>query len=402
MSDKVQAYAWSGINKQGNRVKGVVQAADERAAELELKSLDIEVISLKLKSKLFAFGPKKITSKEIVFFTRYISTMISAGMPIIQALDVISRDQENETLESVVVSLRASISSGTTFADSLSHYPEYFNPLFCNLVRAGEKSGTLDKVLKRIADYLEKGEILKRKIRNALIYPATIVAVALIVSLILLLFVIPQFETLFTHAHTKLPGFTMAVVHLSNYIRSYWWMIILVLVVIIWGMRYLLRTNENFAYKFDELSLRTVIIGNILKKATIARFTSTLAITLDAGVPIVDAMKTMVNIVGNRVYTKAILHVCDELVSGHPLSRSMADTNCFPNMVIQMVAVGEASGELPKMLNTIAGYYQDEVNSIADNLSTILEPLIIVVLGVIIGAFVIAMYLPIFKMGTTV
>ncbi len=403
MAGNIQAFQWTGMNKQGARMRGVIQAVDIRSAENELKSMEIEVISIEPR-RAFSMGFRRQTvkNKEIVLFTRYLSTMLAAGMPILQALDVIARDQENALMRSVVVSLRSSVSSGTTLADSLSQFPECFSELYVNLARAGEKSATLDKVLGRLTKYLEKIERIKAKIRNALIYPVTIILVALAVSLILLLFVVPQFQSMFQNAGMQLPYFTRMVMHLSDFVRVYWWVILLTLIGGIYGVRYLNAKNESFSEAFDKVILRIFIIGPIMKKAIIARFTRTLAITLDAGLPIVESMKSMVNIMGNSVYSKGVMKICEDIVSGHQLAVSMDSTRLFPNMVIQMVSVGEASGALADMLNNIASYYEEEVDSIADNLSTILEPLIIVILGVIIGCFVIAMYMPIFKLGTTI
>jgi type IV pilus assembly protein PilC len=404
MADSIHSFQWTGINKQGSRVKGIIQAVDAKTAELGLKNMDIEVISIVEKKRSFQFPlwRKRVRPKDIVLFTRYLATMLAAGMPILKALDVIAHDNENELMSSVVMSLRTSISSGTTFADSLNQFPQYFNELYCNLVRAGEKSATLDVVLNRLAKYLEKIQTLKSKIKTALIYPIAIITVATVVSLILLVFVIPQFQTMFQNAGVQLPFFTLMVIHLSDFVRHYWYLILIVIFLAVWTFRKLKQTNPVFADRVDAYLLRIFIVGTIIKKAIISRFTRTLAITLDAGMPIVDSMKAMIRIMGNRVYSKGIQQICDDISSGHPLSSSMEQTKLFPNMVIQMVSVGEASGEMGAMLNNIANYYEEEVNIVVDNMMTLLEPAIIVVLGVIIGCFVVAMYLPIFKLGTTI
>ena len=404
MADNIHSFQWSGINKHGARVKGVIQAIDSKTAEIGLKNMDIEVISLIERKRQIGFSlmRKRIRSRDIVLFTRYLGTMLAAGMPILKALDVIAHDNENELMSTVVMSLRTSISSGTTFADSLNQFPQYFNELYVNLVRAGEKSATLDTVLSRLSKYLEKIELIKRKIKTALIYPAAIVFVAVVVCLILMIFVIPQFQTMYKNANVQLPAFTRLIINLSDLVRGYWYVLLGGLVAFIWGFRYLLRNNVAFAEKIDAYSLRIFIIGTVLKKGIISRFTRTLAITLDAGMPIVESMRSMVRIMGNRVYSKGVQQICDDITSGHQLSSSMESTKLFPNMVIQMVSVGEASGELGAMLNNIANYYEEEVNAIADNLMTLLEPIIIIVLGIIIGCFVVAMYLPIFKLGTTI
>lgn len=405
MADNLEKFQWTGISQQGKRLKGILQASDIKTAEQELRNKEIIVITIVKKTQTsfsISILKEKPKSKDIVLFTRFLSTMLSSGMPIIQALDLIGRDQEKESMKSIIVAIKNNIASGTNLADALSQYPSSFSPLYCNLVRAGEKSGTLDKVLKQLGKYLESTQALKRKIKNALIYPISIVVIALSVSLILLLFVIPEFQKLFTSSGVPLPLVTRSVISFSHFLRETWWIILLGIILLIWGYKTILRKNEKFAYLIDSLKLKLFIIGPILQKSIIARFTSTLAITLSAGLPIVDSMKAMINIMGNRVYAQGVKKISEELTSGHQLSHAMAETKIFPSMAMQMVSVGEVSGELPKMLNNVADYYQEEVDDIANNLSTLLEPIIIVVLGIIIGTFVVAMYLPIFKLGSTI
>lgn len=399
----MQSFQWTGMNKEGKRLKGLMQATDAKAAEIDLKKMDIDLISIHEKKqtsiKLFQ---KKAKPKDVVLFTRYLSIMLKAGMPILQSLDIIGRDQDNIAMTPVVNSIKSQIAAGTSFADALSQHPKVFSKLYINLVRAGEKSGTLEKVLERLTHYMERIENIKRKVKNALVYPATIIVVALIVSLILLLFVIPQFQVLFDNAKVPLPYFTAMIISFSKFLQYNWLYLIIALVALGWLARYLLKTNQKIALFFDIFILKLYIIGPIIKKSIIARFTSTLAITLDAGLPIVDAMKSMAEIMGNNHYSKGITQISEDLMTGNTLSFSMSKTNLFPSMVIQMIAVGEAAGTLPVMLNHIADYYQDEVDSIVKNLSSLIEPIIIVVLGIIIGTFVVAMYLPIFKLGTAV
>lgn len=400
MDVNFQSYEWKGINKQGKRLSGVIRATGIKTVESELQSREIDVISIVIKKQFTLTSlRKKISTKNIWFFTRYLSTMLSAGMPILKALEIISQDPDNKAMQSIVVLIRNDISSGKTLSEAIAKYPAYFNPLYCNLIKAGEKSGTLDKILKSLASYIEKTEMLRKKVKKALVYPCAIVAVALIVGLILLIFVLPQFETMFQSYGVQLPLFTRMFIDVSNFTRSYWWLLLLIIIGLVWGVKTLLRNNERFAQLKDIGMLKLYILGPLMQKTIIARFTSTLAITYDAGLPIIDAMQSMINIVGNRVYSRGVKEICDEIIAGNPLSSAMNHTHLFPNMVIQMVSVGEASGVLPEMLSNIARYYEEEVNSIVDNLSTLLEPMIIVMLGVIIGSFVIAMYLPIFKLG---
>jgi len=397
-------FEWRGMNKRGSRVSGVIEGVDMKAAETELKVSGIELISIKQKStSSFSFDrQKKIKTKDIILFTRYLTTMLNAGMPILSALEVISKDQENPTMKSMITSLKASISSGMTFSDALNQFPQCFSELYVSLTRAGEKSATLNKVLGHLVKYMDKIERLKGKVKTALIYPATIVVVSVVVSLILLLFVVPQFQKMFASSHMALPLFTRIVIRFSQTLREFWWIVLLALVAMYYGFKMLTKKSEAFADKCSAFVLRIFIIGPVIQKSIIARFTRTLAITLDAGLPIVDSMRSMVNIMGNKAYKKGISKVCDDLVNGNQLGLSLESTKLFPSMVIQMISVGEASGALGEMLNNIANYYEEEVDYVADNLSSIVEPLIIIILGVIMGCFIIAMYLPIFKLGTTI
>lgn len=400
-----QNFKWSGINNQGKRTDGVVRANDIKEAQNELKRMGIEVISLQAKTtrsfqmNLFSRG-KKIKAKDILLFTRYLSTMLTSGLPIIQALDIISHDQENPKLKSLIIDLRNNIAGGKTLGESFGQYPKYFSDLYINLIKSGEKSGTLDKILKRLAHYMERSENLRRKIRKALIYPLAILTVALVVSLILLIFVVPQFQQMFQSFGAELPFFTLMIVNLSNFIRGWWWIILGVLIAAIWLLRRYIKSSEKTQLLIDRLMLKIYIIGPILQKGIIARFARTLATTLEAGMPIVESMKAMAPIMGNRIYSKGVTQICDDIVNGRQLSVSMTSTKLFPNMAIQMIAIGEASGSLSDMLNKVADYYEEEVNSIVDNLSSLLEPLIMMVLGLVVGSFVVAMYLPIFRIGS--
>lgn len=398
-----QAFQWSGIDNKGKRVSGVLKIADERDAQLELKKRHIEIISLKPKSQInyqISFLQKKVKFRDVLLFTNYLSTMVSSGLPIIQALDIIGRDQDNPKMHSFVTTMRNNVSSGKTLAESFSQYPQYFDELYCNLIKAGEKSGTLDKILKRLTNYLERTANLKRKVKKAMIYPAAIISVAIIISLILLLFVVPQFEHIFSSFGAKLPVFTRAVIGLSELLRAYWWLFLIGIFFAIWGLFYFIKHSERLRDQIDRWSLKIYIIGPVLKKSIIARFTRTMAITMEAGMPIIESMHAMADIMGNQLYKKAVLQISDDVAKGNQLNVAMNNTKLFPNMVVQMTAIGEAAGSLSDMLSKIADYYEEDVNTIVDNLSNLLEPLIMVVLGVIIGGFVVAMYLPIFKLGS--
>ncbi len=401
MPNSTQSYQWTGMNPQGKRTTGTIRAADSQSAQSELNKMGIEIISLEQKRELHILKrQKKIKTKSILLFTRYLSTMMAAGLPIVQAMDIISHDQENPVMQNLVTSLKNDISSGKTLAESFSKHPECFNKLYCSLIKAGEKSGTLDKILLRLADYMEKTETLKRKIKKALIYPTAIIIVATVVSLILLIFVVPKFQAMFATFGAKLPLFTRMVVNLSDGLRSYWWVIAIVIIAIILGIKNAARQSDAIPLLIDRWKLKIIVIGPVVKKGIIARYTRTLATTLEAGMPIVESMRSIPEIMDNRIYGAAIAKICDEVASGIQLSVAMESSQLFPNMAIQMIAVGEVSGSLADMLNKVADYYEEEVNTVVDNLSSLLEPLIMAVLGVIIGGFVIAMYLPIFKMGS--
>lgn len=405
MAENKQSFQWSGINNQGKRLDGVVLATDIKDAQTELSRMGIEVIELAPKRGIsfnfkFLKSKGKIKPKDILLFTRYISTMLSSGMPIVQALDILSKDSENPAVQEMIISLKNNIAGGKTLAESFKLYPEQFSDLYCNLISAGEKSGTLEKILKRLGGYLERSEMLKRKIKKAMIYPAAIMTVALGVSLILLLFVVPQFQKMFSSFGAQLPWFTRMVVNLSDFLRSYWWLLLMGIVGGVFGMKRYLRESEEARLMLDKAALRLYIIGDVTQKGTIARFARTLATTLEAGMPIVESMRSMSLIMGNRIYSKAVLDICNDVVNGKQLSVAIEATGLFPNMAVQMISVGEASGSLSDMLNKVADYYEEEVNVIVDNLSSLLEPIIMVVLGVIVGTFVVAMYLPIFKIGS--
>lgn len=405
MAEEKLSFQWNGIDKQkGKRVNGTLSAIDLKTAQAELKSKGIEIIQIK-ETRLFSFTKsrgKKIKSKDILLITRFLSTMLSAGLPILQILDVIARDQENETMKAMLAQIKSNVSSGRTLSDSFKEFPQYFGNMYCSLINTGEKSGTLDKILIRLGNYLEKTDSIRRKVKKAMLYPAVIIAVSFIVSFILLMFVVPQFQSIFSQFGAQLPIFTRVVVNMSNFLRSYWWVIVAVIAFSIFLFRHQLRNNERFAEWIDKLKLRLPVVGVLVQKGILARFTRTLAITMDSGMPILDSMRSMADIMDNRVYSKAIGKICTDLVNGQQLNIAMQNTKLFPSMTVQMIAIGEASGSLADMLNKVADYYEEDVNFLVDNLSSLMEPLIMVLLGLIIGSFVVAMYLPIFKLGSIV
>jgi type IV pilus assembly protein PilC len=402
MADNLQAFEWNGINAQGKRVKGILRVNDGKEVQAELKKQGIELIGFKLRKEInVSFGKGSgVKLKNILLFTRNLSTMLASGLPILQALEVISHDKDNDVMRGFIAKLRSNISGGKTLAETFAEYPEHFSSLYTSLIKAGEKSGTLDKILVRLGNYLERSETLRKKVKKALIYPAAIITVAFIVSSIMLIFVVPKFKSLFDSFGAKLPLFTRIILGISNFMQSYWWIVVLIIMIAVWLFRRSMRNSLKFHFWVDSTLLKTPIIGEILRKAVIARFARTLSTTLESGMPITEAMRSMVDIMGNRVYSKAIAQICSDVTSGHQLNVSMTSSGLFPHMVIQMISVGEASGSLSPMLHKVADYYEEEVNYAVDNLSSLLEPLIMLLLGVIIGSLVIAMYLPIFKLGS--
>ena len=401
MGDARQAFQWIGINRHGQRVKGVLTVHDNKELESELRKQEIQLISAKsVRQGNITVRKHKVKQKNILIFTRNLATMMAAGLPIMQSLDLIAQDQDNAAMQSFVIALKKNVSGGKTLAESFEQYPNYFNQLYCSLIKTGEKSGSLDIILNRLGSYLERSELLRKKVKKALIYPSAIIVVAIVVSSIMLMFVVPKFKTLFDSFNAKLPFFTRVVIGISEFLQSYWWLIALIIFGIVMGVKYLLKHSPDFRYRFDKMLMRIYVIGPILRKGIISRFARTLGTTLESGMPITEAMESMAPIMGNAVYSEAILKITHDIVNGHQLNVAMGNTDLFPNMMVQMIAVGEASGSLVHMLNKVADYYEEEVNFAVDNLSSLLEPLIMVVLGTIIGGLVIAMYLPIFKLGS--
>lgn len=400
---KLHSFLWQGKNKQGDVIQGESHAINIAIVKVDLRRQGIIPIKVKQKKpSFFGFLKKQISAKEITLITRQLATMLSAGIPLVQAFDLTIRGQNQLGIQNLLASIKANIESGSPFADALSKYPRYFNDLYCNLIRAGEYSGSLDVMLTRIANYKEKMESLKAKIVKALIYPAIVVAVAFTVTAILLMFVVPQFESLFKGFGTELPALTQRVVQASNFLTQYWVSLLSLMGASIGGLIYAKKRSPAVAYGFDRLLLRLPILGSILTKAIIARYARTLATTFAAGLPLVEALKAVAGAAGNIVYSKAIMRICEGVTTGQQLQLSMQITRLFPAMVIQMIAIGEESGTLDIMLSKVADLYEEEVDNAVDNLSNLLEPFILIVLGILVGGLVIAMYLPIFQLGSAV
>jgi type IV pilus assembly protein PilC len=369
----------------------------------DLRRQGIRPLKVRKKSALFANSKKrKITPKDIAIFMRQLATMMSAGVPLVQSFEIIGRGHENPSMQELVLAIKGDVESGSTLANALAKHPLYFDELVCNLVVAGEQAGILEGLLDKIATYKEKTEALKAKIKKALTYPTAVIVVAFIVTAILLMFVVPTFQDLFEGFGADLPAFTRMVINLSEWMQANWWLLILVLGGSGYGFIQAKKRSPKFAHGLDRVMLKMPIIGEILRKAVIARYARTLSTMFAAGVPLVEAMESVAGAAGNAVYRDAILQMRDNVATGQQLQLSMQQTGLFPNMVVQMVAIGEESSSLDSMLAKVADFYEQEVDDAVDNLSSLLEPMIMAILGILVGGLVVAMYLPIFKMGSAI
>lgn len=401
---KIYTFSYECTNVKGNKVKGDIASTNLMMAKADLRRQGLNPLKVKKKSTfiLFQKRKKKVSAKDISQFSRQMATMMSAGVPLVQSFDIIAKGQENESVSNLVLAIKSDVESGRAFSDALRQHPAYFDPLFCNLVQAGESSGSLETMLERIATYKEKTESLKRKIKKALFYPTAVMVVAVIVTVILLVFVVPQFEHLFKGFGADLPMFTQMVINLSKLVQKWWFLFLGAIILASWIFTYCHKRYAVVQQFIDRTMLKLPIIGQILHKAAIARYARTLSTTFAAGVPLVEALDSVAGAAGNIVYSAAVLKIRDEVSTGSQMQAAMRNTGIFPNMVVQMVAIGEESGSLDKMLSKVAEIFEEEVDTAVDGLSSLLEPLIMVVLGVLVGGLVIAMYLPIFKMGSVI
>jgi type IV pilus assembly protein PilC len=352
-------------------------------------------------SQLFA-KMGKVTPGDIAIFSRQLATMMSAGIPLVQAFDIVGAGHDNPAMQKLILAIKVDVEGGTTLANALARHPMHFDDLFVNLVAAGEQAGALETLLEKIATYKEKTEAIKKKIKKAIMYPAAVVVVAIVVTAILMIFVIPEFESLFQGFGADLPAFTRMVIDISFFIRSQGWLIVIVVVGAVMGFLHAKKRYRKVQHFVDRVALKIPVIGTILNKSAVARYARTLATTFAAGVPLVEALESVSGACGNVVYETAVLKVRDEVATGQRLQRAMENTGLFPNMVNQMIAVGEESGSLDDMASKVADFYEEEVDNAVDSMSSLLEPLIMSILGVLVGGLVIAMYLPIFKMGQVV
>jgi type IV pilus assembly protein PilC len=392
-------FIWEGKDKRGHKVRGKALAANEAALRADLRRQGVAATRVKTQSRR---GGGKVSNEDIAIFSRQLATMMSAGIPMVQAFEIIGNGHEKPAMQKLVLDVKAHIEGGSTLHESLAKYPLYFDDLFVNLVEAGEQAGALETLLDKIATYKEKTEALKKKIKKALFYPAAVLCIAVIVSVILLIFVIPQFEELFKGFGADLPAFTQMVVNLSRFVQHQGWWMGVVTVAGIYGFFYLYKRSKNMQRNIDRMMLKFPIIGPILQKSAIARFARTLSTMFAAGVPLVEAMQSVAGATGNVVYEEATLRMKDEVATGQRLQRAMENVGLFPNMVVQMIAVGEESGSLDTMSGKVAEFYEAEVDNAVDSMSSLLEPLIMAILGILVGGMVIAMYLPIFKLGQVV
>jgi type IV pilus assembly protein PilC len=400
-SKKETQFLWEGKDKRGHKVRGKSLAANEATLRADLRRQGVAATRVKTQSRAFRSGGR-VSNEDIAIFSRQLATMMSAGIPMVQAFEIIGNGHEKPAMQKLVLDVKANIEGGSTLHESLAKFPLYFDALFVNLVEAGEQAGALETLLDKIATYKEKTEALKKKIKKALFYPIAVLCVALIVSIILLVFVIPQFESLFKGFGADLPAFTQMVVNLSRFVQHQGLWLGCVIGGGIYAFFYFLKRSRKMQLAFDRIMLKFPIIGPILVKAAIARFARTLSTMFAAGVPLVEAMGSVAGATGNIVYEEAVLRMKDEVATGQRLQRAMENTGLFPNMVVQMIAVGEESGSLDTMSAKVAEFYEQEVDNAVDGMSSLLEPLIMAILGVLVGGMVIAMYLPIFKLGSVV
>ncbi|HAJ91067.1 MAG TPA: type II secretion system protein F [Gammaproteobacteria bacterium] len=398
-----ELFTWSGTDKRGIKVKGQSRGGNPALIKANLRKQGIKPISVRKKSNLFkATEKKKIIPKDLAVFFRQLATMMAAGVPLVQSFEIIGRGHENAGMRELILNIKSEVESGTSLSESLAKHPLHFDDLVISLVGAGEQAGVLETLLDKIATYKEKTEALKAKIKKAMFYPAAVIVVAFIVTAILLIFVVPQFEQLFSNFGADLPAFTRVVVNLSEFMQAYWWLVVGILGGSIFGFLQAKKRSRKFGRILDRTILKIPIVGPIMHKAAIARYARTLSTMFAAGVPLVEALQSVSGATGNVVYSDAVLMIKDSVATGQQLTFAMNQTGLFPNMVEQMVAIGEESGALDSMLSKVADFYEQEVDDAVDALTSLLEPLIMSVLGVLIGGLVVAMYLPIFKMGAAI
>jgi type IV pilus assembly protein PilC len=399
---KLSIFNWEGLDKKGKKMQGVTEAISVAYVNAMLRRQGINPTKVRKQTKSIFQTKKKITPKDISVFTRQFATMVQSGIPIVQGIEIVAKGHENPSVQQLLTTVKQDIESGTTLSTALGKHKLYFDALYCNLVQAGEQAGILDSILEKVATYKEKIEAIKGKIKSALFYPAAVIVVAFIVTAILLIFVIPQFESMFKGFGADLPALTQFVINLSKFMQEWWWLIFGGLGGGVAFIGYTYKRSEKMQHTVDRMILRAPVVGMIVKKATIARYARTLGTMFAAGVPLVESLDSVAGAAGNRVYYEGVIDIKNEVSTGTHLRVAMEHTGLFPNMVVQMVAIGEESGELDKMLGKVADFFEAEVDDAVESLSSLIEPMIMAFLGIVVGGLVIAMYLPIFKLASVV
>lgn len=399
---KTSAFKWEGKDRRGAVVSGVINGQNTALIKAQLRKQGINPTKVRKQSSLSFGTGKKIKPMDIALFTRQMATMMKAGVPLLQSFDIISEGFDNPNMRKLVDEVKQEVAAGNSFAASLRKKPQYFDELYCNLVESGEQAGALENLLDRIATYKEKTEALKAKIKKAMNYPIAVVVVAVIVSAILLIKVVPQFESVFAGFGAELPAFTQMVIHISNFMQKWWFIILAAIFASAFTFREAMKRSEKLRDAIDRGILKLPIVGDILYKSAVARFARTLSTTFAAGVPLVDALDSVAGATGNVVFKNATNKIKADVSTGMQLNFSMRTTGTFPSMAVQMTAIGEESGALDEMLSKVASFYEEEVDNMVDGLTSLMEPIIMSVLGVLIGGLIIAMYLPIFQLGAVV
>jgi len=395
-------FLWEGTDRKGNKIKGKSMAADEAAVRADLRRQGVVPNRIRKQSPGLFKGTAKITPGDIAIFSRQLATMLGAGIPLVQAFEIVGAGHENASMQKLILAVKTDVEGGSSLAEALAKHPIHFDDLFVNLVEAGEQAGALETLLDKVATYKEKTEAIKKKIKKALTYPMAVLVVAFVVTIILLIFVIPAFEDLFQGFGADLPAFTRMIIELSQFVRDKGWILAIMIAGAGYTFFYFKKRSRPMRQFLDRLALNAPIIGPIIQKAAIARYARTLSTMFSAGVPLVEALESVAGATGNIVYEVGVLQMKDEVATGQRLQQSMENTDLFPNMVIQMIAVGEESGSLDEMSAKVADFYEEDVDNAVDNLSSLLEPMIMAILGILVGGLVVAMYLPIFKMGSVI
>ncbi len=395
-------FLWEGTDRKGNKVKGKTMAINLAAVRADLRRQGVVPRKIRKQSQGMFAGGGTVTPGDIAIFSRQLATMLAAGIPLVQAFEIVGAGHENAAMQKLILAVKVDVEGGSSLAESMSKHPLHFDDLFVNLVEAGEQAGALETLLDKIATYKEKTEAIKKKIKKAVTYPAAVLVVAFVVTIILMIFVIPAFEDLFKGFGADLPAFTRMVIEMSQFIRDQGWLLAMMAGAGIYTFLYFKKRSRPMRHFLDRMSLNMPIIGPIMQKAAIARYARTLSTMFSAGVPLVEALESVAGATGNIVYEVGVMKMKDEVSTGQRLQQAMENTDLFPNMVIQMIAVGEESGSLDAMSAKVADFYEEDVDNAVDNLSSLLEPLIMSILGVLVGGLVVAMYLPIFKMGSVI